>query len=44
MIRMTRQEQAVLVTILLLLLTGLVVKIIRTSREPEIVGERTQQQ
>ena len=43
MIRMTRQEQTVLVVILLLLLTGLVVKIIRTAREPEDGAIRTQQ-
>ena len=43
MIRMTRQEQTVLVAILLLLLTGLVVKVIRTTREAEDGGIRAQQ-
>lgn len=44
MIRMTRQEQTVLVVILLLLLTGLVVKVLRTARDTEATGIHTRQQ
>lgn len=43
MIRMTKQEQTVLVVIVVLLLTGLVVKVIRTAREPDTTGIRAQQ-
>ena len=38
MIRMTRQEQTVLIAILLLLLTGWAVKLYRTSRPAATAG------